>query len=200
MAELIPAEYQIKTACDRQSRRWIVAGVLTAVLSAGSLTCANVWKNHRSAEFATLNNEFHSKSVLIDRAKELQSRRLDLAARMKKMQQLMEDRTLLSLLQNIANGFSANDCLEYISVDAHGNPQSAANDKSPESHRYSVRITGITANDTSHADLLNRLTDIGVKSNPPIAINPESLRRESMNDGQVFRFQILCEQPLAKGG
>ncbi len=200
MAELISPEYRIKTAIDRKTRQWVAGGVLTVILSVSSLTCAYVWKQHRSAEFAALNAQFHTKAVLIDEAKSLQSRRVDLADRMTKMQQLMEDKTLLSLLQNIANGFSANDCLDYISVDAHGGLEKTGDGKKPVNNKYSVRITGITATDATHADLLNRLTEIGKASDPPISINPESLRRETLYDGQVFRFQILCEQPLAKGG
>jgi hypothetical protein len=116
---------------------------------------------------------------------------------MQKMQELKDDKVLLSLLRNISEGFGNSDCLEYVSVEAHG-ARPNGNEKSVDDKAYAVRINGITANDTSHADLLNRLTEIGAKADPPIAITPESLKREKLLDGQVMRFQILCERPKTK--
>lgn len=195
MAELIPLDYRINELRRRLIRRWAVVTVLTAMVAGGSLFSTLAWKWERVAEYTALQAERQSKSVLIAQAKVLRERRLDLAARMQKMQELKEDKVLLALLRNISDGFSAHDCLEYINVEAH-NPRQGG--KASDDKPYSVRISGITANDTTHADLLNRLTEIGAKSDPPITITPESLKRENLLDGQVMRFQILCEKPKTK--
>jgi len=172
--------------------------VLTALVAGGSLGYAYSWKQGKAAAYEALSRDFQEKSVLIQQSKELRARRLDLAARMQKMQELMDDRILLSLLRNISEGFSSSDCLEYVSIEAHATATSKDAKEANGEEKYSVRINGVTANDTSHADLLNRLTEIGAKSNPPIVITPESLKREKCLDGQVMRFQILCEKPKPK--
>jgi hypothetical protein len=179
--------------------RWAAVTLLTGLIAGGLLAYAYSWKEKQAAAFETLSKEFQEKSVLIQQSKELRARRLDLAARMQKMQELMDDRTLLSLLRNVSDGFSSSDCLEYVSIEAHSTAPSR-DGKDTGEEKYQVRINGVTANDTTHADLLNRLTEIGAKANPPIMITPESLKREKCLDGQVMRFQILCEKPKPKNG
>jgi hypothetical protein len=197
MAELIPIEYRIQVARGQHLQRWAFVVILTAVMAGGGLAYAFAWERGRASEFERLNSEYHAKSVLITQARELQSRRLDLAARMKKMQELMNDKVLISLLRSVSNGFSTNDLLTYLSIDAH--PRQAAGAKPAEDFGYRVHVNGITASDASHAALVGRLADIGARSDPPIAINPESLRREKMFDGQVMRFQIVCVKPGSSG-
>jgi hypothetical protein len=197
MAELIPLEYRIQVIRGRLVGRWLTVGVLAALVSGGSVVSTLMWKQRQTAAYDALAAERQAKSVLIAQAKELRERRLDLAARMQKMQELQNDKVLLSLLRNISDGFSASDCLEFINVEAHG-ARTAGERRESDEKAYAVRINGITANDTSHADLLNRLTEIGARSDPPITITPESLKRENLLDGQVMRFQILCERPKPK--
>jgi hypothetical protein len=199
MAELIPLEYRIQVARRRHISRWTMALIVTVLMVGGVLAYTVAWQQRQARELARLSDEFRAKSAVIAQAKELQSKRLDLAARMQKMQQLMDDKTLLSLLRNVSEAFSSSDMLSYISIDAHGGPRQSV-PKTQEDYKYSVRLTGVTASDTSHADLISRLTEIGKKSSPPIEVNPESLRRENLYDGQVMRFQITCGKPEAKGG
>jgi hypothetical protein len=63
-----------------------------------------------------------------------------------------------------------------------------------------VRIRGITASDTTHSRLLERLTDIGKKAQPPIVVPLGEKHLMTLLDGEVTSFEITCEQPLAKGG
>ena len=77
-----------------------------------------------------LDAEYKNKSVLIKQAMDLQTKRLDLAARMQKMQSLRDDKTLLSLLKSVSSGFSDTDCLQYLSIQAHP-PAKSPQDKSP---------------------------------------------------------------------
>jgi hypothetical protein len=197
MAELIPLDYRLGEMRRRLIGRWAAVAVVAALVAGGSLAWTYAWSQKQQVAFDERSHELQAKSVLIAQAKELRERRLDLAARMQKMQELMDDRVLLALLRNISDGFSSSDCLEFISVEAH-NARPTGNEKSTDDKAYAVRISGVTANDTSHADLLNRLTEIGAKSDPPIMITPESLKRENLMDGQVMRFQILCERPKTK--
>jgi hypothetical protein len=194
MAELIPLQYRFFVLRRRQFRRWsaILTGV--AVLAGSSLLFAFGWQQKRSSEYNGLSEEYRSKSVLITQARELQARRLDLAARMQKMEHLMDDTLLISMLRNVSSSFSGNDLLSYISIDAHGD-QSASAKASSDDYRYFVHITGVTANDTTHADFINRLSEAGAKGEPRLTVTPESLRREKFFDGQVMRFQVVGEKP-----
>jgi hypothetical protein len=107
---------------------------------------------------------------------------------------LRNDKVLLSLLHSVSVGFSDNDSLQYVYIEAH------PADKKPEEARYSVRIRGITASDTSHSRLLERLTDIGKKSQPPIVVPLGEKHLMQLFDGEVTSFDLTCDQPLAKGG
>ena len=194
MAELIPLEYRIRVARRQRIRRWgFVLGLTVAAAGAG-LFQSFMWKRDQAAEYARLERQYRDSAVLIKQYNDLHAQRNDLAARMKKMEDLRDDKVLLSLLNNISTGFSDDDCLEYVLVDAH------PPDKKAEDARYLVRIRGVTANDTTHSRLLERLTDIGKKSQPPMVVPLGEKHLTNLFDGEVTSFDITCEQPLAKGG
>jgi hypothetical protein len=205
MAELIPIEYRLKTAQKQHLEKWMLIGVVTVGVSLASLTYTYMWGRQRSAERDILAAEFQAKSSTISQSQQLLQTRQELAKRMQKVEQLMDDKMLLSLLKNISDGFASTDCLEYISVDARGKPPEPVKDKEgnlvkdtqPVEDRYAVRITGITANNATLSDLVTRLSR---QSTPPMNVVLESSRRENLLDGQVMRFQILCEKPGISAG
>ena len=194
MAELIPLEYRIRVARGELIRRWGFALALAAAIAGGGLFQSYMWKRGKAGEYARLEQQYRDGVVLIKQYNDLHAQRDDLAARMRKMEDLRNDKTLLSLLNSVSTGFSDNDCLEYVHIEAH------PADKKPEDGRYTVRIRGITASDTSHSRLLERLTDIGKKSQPPMVVPLGEKHLTNLFDGEVTSFDITCEQPLAKGG
>jgi hypothetical protein len=198
MAELIPLEFRFEASRRRLISTWVAATALTALVAGASLAYAYNWKARQAATYSRLSEEFRAKSVLMSQAKELQTRRLELAARMQKMQELKDDKILLALLRNVSDAFSENDSLEYISVQAHA--PNRGNPPEPDDKKYSVHMTGITRNNGTHADLLNRMTELGAKADPPVVTTPESLHREPLLKGDVMRFQIVCDKPDGKRG
>ena len=58
---------------------------------------------------------------------------------------------------------------------------------------------GMTSDYTSHAKLLDRLTNIGAVAQPPLSLPPDSTRVEKVQDGEVIQFEIVCEPPKTKG-
>jgi hypothetical protein len=132
---------------------------------------------------------------MITQSDQLRARRQDLADKMQRIQELMDDKMLLSLLRNISGGFSGNDCLEYVSVNAHAIKNPAEN-KDGDANLYTVRIHGITKDSASLAELMTRL---GQQSSPAMNVVLESSHRRSVVDGQVMSFEILCEKPSNKG-
>lgn len=192
MAELIPLEYRLRVAQRQHLGRWLVTGFLVLALAGVSLAYAFAWERRQSAAYESLLNEYKQKSTLITRSQELRAKRQSLADRMGKIQQLMDDKTLLALLRNISMGFSENDALEYIHVDARGTSKPNAT----EGQTYIVRLNGITTNSSTLAELMTRLSKQTV---PPMNVQLEMSRRENMLDGQVMKFQIICEKPDNKG-
>jgi hypothetical protein len=196
MAELIPIEYRLRAAQSRLASQWLRRGILVAIASAAALTYTFGWYRNQNAGHEKFAVEFKAKSALIVRSQELRSRRQDLANRMEKIQELMDDKVLLSLLKNVSDGFSGKDCLEFISIDARvQDPAPAADKPLPDPH-YVVRITGITQTSGTLAELMTRL---GQNSKPPINVVLESSHREPLLDGQVMRFQIVCDKADLKG-
>jgi hypothetical protein len=193
MAELIPLEYRVRMARRRHVRHWAGIVAAVAVLSGASLTYAYLWQRQHAQAFADASAQYRAKAALLEQAKDLRGRRQDLAAKMQKMQELREDAVVLSLLRNVSGAFTAADALESITIDARpGQGRTGAGGQ-----KYTVQLTGITATDGTHADLLSRLTAIGAAADPPLAVTPESLRREPLFDGQVMRFVISGEKPAA---
>ncbi|MGN6368700.1 MAG: hypothetical protein ACTHN5_10595 [Phycisphaerae bacterium] len=191
MAELIPFSYRLRVMRRQQVRRWATVAAVAAVISLASVGASYVWERQCSAENEALAGQYREKSTLIARAQELRAKRRDLANRMEKIQTLMNDKTLLSLLNNISNGFSAKDCLDYINIDARAQKSDpAAKGESPR--HYVVQITGITENSRTLADLMTRL---GKNTEPPVNVVLQSSKRENLMDGQVMRFDITCEEP-----
>jgi Tfp pilus assembly protein PilN len=196
MAELIPIEYRLRAAQRELASQWLRRGVLVAIAAAACLIYTFGWFRQRSTEHDKLAAEFKEKSTLITRSDELRSRRQNLANRMQKIQELMDDKVLLSLLKNISEGFSGKDCLEFVSIDARAQDAAPAPDKPAPDPHYVVRITGITQSSGTLAELMTRL---GQRGNPPINVVLESSHREPLLDGQVMRFQIVCDKPDPKG-
>jgi hypothetical protein len=195
MAELIPLNYRLRIATRQRLTIWIMAGAAAVLVVGALLAYAFAWERQRTTERDGLSEEHRDKSVLIAQSMELRAKRETLAARMQKIQQLMDDRLLLALLRNVAEGFSTNDCVEYIQVDARGTTRNGP----PENNAtdaYCVRISGITANSSTLAELMTRLTQ---RTNPPMNVVLQSSRRDTMLDGQIMRFQITCEKPDNKG-
>jgi Tfp pilus assembly protein PilN len=195
MAELIPFEYRIRTLRRQQIKRWSFAAAVVAVISLGGVGAAFMWQQRCATEYQGLAAQYKEKSALIARSEDLRSRRQDLANRMQKIQQLMDDRTLLSLLSDISNGFSTKDCLDYISIDARAQKNGSPDANDSDGH-YVVHIVGITENSRTLADLMTRL---GKSTQPPVNVVLQSSKRESLMDGQVMHFEITCEEPESKG-
>ena len=195
MAELIPPEYRIQVARQQLVSRWIVLGFLAAAIAVAGLISTALWRQKQARLFAALNTEYHAKAELIQRAAALQAQRTDLADRMKKLQALRDDKILLSLLKNISDGFSDNECLQFIQINAHNND--IPNPKFP-TPQYSVRVHGITASYTTHTQLLERLTAIGTQSDPPIHVPLGEKQLKELADSEVILFDLNCEQPLVK--
>ena len=194
MAELIPIEYRLRVATRKRLTAWILGCFVATLASGVALAYAFAWERQRTLTYESLREEHRAKSVLIAQSQELRNKRQNLASRMQKIQQLMDDRVLLALLRNISDGFSKNDCLEYVHIDARGATRTAAGD--PAGDVYTVRVSGITANSATLAELMTRLTK---QSNPPMNVVLEASRRDTFLDGQVMRFQIVCEKPDNKG-
>jgi hypothetical protein len=192
MAELIPFEYRIRTMRWRQIKLWSIAAGLAAVISLGGVGAVYMWQQRCATAYQGLVSQFKEKSALITRSQDLRSRRQDLANRMEKIQKLMDDRTLLSLLSDISNGFSPKDCLNYISIDS----RAQKNGSNDADGRYVVHIVGITENSRTLADLMTRL---GKNTQPPVNVVLQSSKREPYMDGQVMHFELTCEQPESKG-
>ena len=197
MAELIPFEYRVRITRARYVRRWSLAAALAVAVAGVALGYVYTWQQHKAQEYAVLDKDYKNKSFLIQQAMDLQAKRLDLAARMQKMQSLRDDNTLLSLLMGVAGQFSEKDSLQFISILAH--PPHKANQAKPDGNDYSVRLAGITNDYTSHANLLDRLTDAGQKLQPPLSLPPGSTRIEKVYDGEVVHFEIVGEAPKTKG-
>lgn len=193
MAELIPMEYRIRIARGQLISRWTTTVIVIAAIAAAGVIHTYLWKRKQTNEYTSLQQQYREDAVLIQRYSDLHARRADLAARMMKMEDLQTDKTLLAILNNVAGGFSDADCLEYVRIDAH--PM----DKKPQEARYSVRLRGITANDTTHSTFLERLTDIGRKAQPSLVVPLGEKHVTPLLDGEVTSFDITCEQPLAKG-
>ena len=196
MAELIPSDYRLRVMQRQQITRWGMFAILAATLGLAGVGSACVWQRRCALENEALAAQYKEKSTLIVRSQDLRGRRQDLANRMQKIQKLMDDKTLLSLLSNISDGFSAKDCLDYISIDARAQKSGTPAGGDGSEGRYVVHIVGITENSRTLADLMTRL---GKNTEPPINVVLQSSKRESLLDGQVMHFEITCEQPETKG-
>jgi hypothetical protein len=197
MAELIPLDYRLRVMQNELASRWLSRGIFVAIASAAALTLSFTWFHKHAAEHEKLAAEFKAKSVLIVHAQELRTDRQNLANRMQKIQELMDDKVLLSLLKNISEGFTGKDSvIESLNIDARVQDPAPAADKPAPDPRYVVRITGITKDSGTLAELMTRL---GQRTDPPINVVLESSHREALLDGQVMRFQIVCDKADVKG-
>jgi hypothetical protein len=199
MAELIPLEYRIRVARGRLISRWIMVFVVTVAASGATLLSTYIWKRQKAAECARLEQQYRDSAVLLKQYNDLRTKRDDLALRMRRMEDLRTDKVLVSLLNSVSSCFSEADCLDYVCVDARLPERKSADSRTPEP-KYSVRIRGITVDDTTHSRLLERLTAIGKKSEPPITVPLGEKHLVQMFDGAVTSFDITCDQPQAKGG
>lgn len=194
MAELIPPEYRLRTAQKQHLEKWVMAGVVVLGLAAAGFGYTLAWEHKQQAAHKELAAQYLDKSALITRSQELRAKRQELANRMEKIQELRDDKVLLSLLGSIADSFSDQDCLETVKIDAHGVKADGGPATADDS--YAVHLSGITASSASLADLMTRLTK---KHTPAINVVLENSHRDKLLDGQVMRFQILCEKPGTSG-
>jgi hypothetical protein len=194
MAELVPNQYRLRIAHKACVAQWIIRGALVMGLCLAILAYTFLWQRRQSALHDSLIAQYEEKSALIHKADELCIRRLELASRMQQVQQLMDDKMLLTLLRNIADGFGTSDCLEYIHIDARTDPKSKSSGKATKSS-YAVQIIGITSNSTTLADLMTRLSRRNASTTMNVVL--ESSNRDT--DKQVMRFRLLCEQAPEKG-
>jgi type VI protein secretion system component VasK len=192
MAELIPFNYRLRMMKRQQIGQWATVAAIAAVISLATVGASYIWERKCATANEALAAQYREKSTLITRSQELRARRRDLANRMEKIQKLMDDTTLLSLLSNISNGFSAKDCLDYISIDARAQKNGAVGGTDAGDGHYVVHITGITENSRTLADLMTRL---GKSTEPPVNVVLQASKRETLMDGQVMHFEISCEQP-----
>jgi hypothetical protein len=199
MAELIPLEYRIRVARARLISRWFLVLIVTAGAAAAALVSTYVWRRQAAQQYARAVQEYQDKADILKQYGDLRAKRDDLAARMRRLQDLRTDKVLVSLLNNVSSCFSEADCLDYVSIEAHPADGKSGDSRTVES-RYSVRVRGITVDDTSHSHLLERLTVTGRKSDPPIQVPLGEKHLLQMLDGVVTSFDITCSQPLAKGG
>jgi hypothetical protein len=202
MAELIPTHYRVRLVVRQRVRRWISAGFVIVAICGAAVTAAAVWAHASAAEVARLQAQYRSQATLIEMSKSVQDRAAQLADRMKRIEGLRDDKTLLALLRNVSAGFSELDCLEYLHVDARGpapktSDAAAAADAATDSDssRFIVRMSGITSTTGTLADLMTRM---GKTSDPRMQVQLESSKREAYLNGQVIRFQLSCEKPKDK--
>jgi hypothetical protein len=207
MAELIPLHYRLKVAQKRHLHRWIVIAGLTTAVSLAGITHAFIWEHRQTSTESDLMKQVRAQSTVLLQSQRVLANRQGLADKMQKIEEMMDDKMLLSLLKNISAGFSGADCLEYINIDARGKSLPAPAPKPdkdgqpaappPQPETYVVRISGVTANSATLKDLVDRLSQC---SSPVMAVNLESSHRENMFDGQVMRFEIVCRKPIEQKG
>src|SRR6476660_3448080 len=120
MAELIPIHYRLRAAQKHHLHRWYIAGGITAAVALASVTHAFMWQLQQTAAEKELVAQVQQHSSALVKSQQIVASRQELANRMQKVESLMDDKMLLSLLKNISEGFASSDCLEYISIDARG--------------------------------------------------------------------------------
>jgi len=187
MAELIPLEYRVTIARKILIRRWIIAGVLTALTAFGGLTYTYMWKRQQTKAYTEMQRQYDKTTALLQLAKHMQEQRTELAAKMARIENLQHDTLLLQLLRGVSGGFSDSDCLKFIRIDAH------LPSARPDDVKFQVQLRGYTVDDTTHANFLDRLTDIGRKSTPPIKVNLGEKHRMPMVDSIVTAFDLTCD-------
>lgn len=181
MAELIPIEYRVRVAQRAALVRWTVYGAVALIAVGAGIAVVGAWQHRQARLTALLQQEYTQRSALIFRSQELRTKRANLAQRMQRIQQLMDDKVLLSLLNTMAAGFSERDCLEHIQIDTRNGENG-----------YLVKLSGITHDAGTLAELMKRLAVI---KQPQVNVALDKSRRETFLDGFVMRFEISCERP-----
>jgi hypothetical protein len=196
MAELIPLEYRIRVTTRQRVRVWLFASGLAVALAGLALSYSGMAEHRTAVALSELENQTEARSMLIAKAEEVKAKRAAVADRMEKIQQLMDDHVLLGLLQQMSAGFSGNDCLEYIHIDARPTPP-ATKDGTPATDvapNYIVRLTGATSNTQTLAELMTRLS---TPAQMPVSVMLDKSFRDTLLDGQAVKFQITCEKGKA---
>jgi len=187
MAELIPLEYRVSVARKKLIRRWLFAGGVVVAAAVAGLVYTHLWERKQSQAYVEMQKTYDRTVALLRSARELQASRDALAAKMARIERLKNDSIVLTMVRNVSSAFGDNDCLKFIRVDAHlGDPKA-------EEQRYQVQIHGITKDSTTHTNLLDRLTDIGRKSNPPLKVNLGEKHTNKVNEVEVTFFDLTCE-------
>ena len=189
MAEFIPLDYRMNIATRQRLGRWMVISTLVLACCVAALSSAYALERRSAAELQELKDQVQSRASLVSRSQMLQAKRQELADRMTKIQRLMNDRLLVSMLKDFAQGITANDRLEFIKIDL------APLTKPPESNKEPpvlARISGITSNSGTLAELMTRLTK---QSNQQVEFRLQHSQRTAFLDGQVMRFELVCSKP-----
>ena len=173
----------------------MIVGVLTAAVATAGLATAFAWQRERAKELAAEKVEFEKVSDLIKDARNIQSKRQELAGRMLKLQGLRDDTVLLSLLKSVTESVSDSDCLNLIQINAHTADKGRGRE---DGAAYWVRLQGMTNNDSTHSKFLERLTENGKKTNPPLSVPLGEKQLRQLMDKEVTFFDITCEPPASK--
>lgn len=189
MAELIPLEYRVSVARRRLISRWVYAGAMVTLVCAGAVAYSYVWKRQTADALNAMQGQFQKNAVLLTEAQRLRASRDALANKMTRIERMQNDTVLLSLVKNVSSAFSDDDCLKYIRVDAH------LGDFKSDNTKYQVQIRGITRDDSTHAELLDRLTAMGQKSQPPLKANLGEKHLVTVRNGEASFFDLTCEPP-----
>ena len=195
MAELIPLEYRIEVARKRLIERWMIVGVLAAAVATAGLATAFAWQRERAQELAAEKVEFEKVSDLIKEARNIERKRQELAGQMQKLQGLRDDTVLMSLLKSVTESVSDSDCLSLIQIEAHTADKGRGKE---ESAAYRVRLQGLTNNDSTHSKFLERLSENGKKTHPPLSVPLGEKQLRLILDKEVTFFDITCEPPASK--
>jgi hypothetical protein len=193
MAELIPLEYRVAVQRRWLVKRWLAAGVLVVFAAAACTALTWSWQRRQAAQLVLLDQQFAKAAALLANAEQLQRDRDDLAVRMRHVQRLLNDTALLTFVQNVSAAVSPDDCLRNIRVEIQ-----PADGKS-DALKYQLEIQGLTRDDTTHSHLLDRLTEIGQKSRPPMKVNLGEKHKGAAKDGEATFFNLTCE-PLPPAG
>jgi len=194
MAELIPMEYRVAAAQKRAVRRWGVVAGVAALVAASGLSYAAAWQRQQFLAFERVNNDYKLKSAVKLEARQLVDRREAMAKRMAKIQDVQDDQYMMAILRNIAQEFSENDILENIVLEVHGK----SGDERLPAGSFSVRVNGMTRSDETHSALIDRLSKVGQKSTPAMAVKPGSVVESDLLAGKAVRFQLTFEQPVKR--
>ena len=192
MAELIPLEYRIADAQRVLIRRWGIVLGLTALVAAGSFGWVFNWQRQQLAAYTQIDREFNQKSVKKLDARQLIDRRAALARKMTTIEDLGKDDLLLAMMRYVTSQFSEVEVLDNLAIQAHAHVGENGG------RGYFAHVTGVTVNDSTRSELVDRMTKSAKQSVLPMTVSAESTSVIKLLDGEAVRFEITCEEPAAR--